>query len=223
MGQVTPEVLHARGLAPRPQHSACSTVGCYDDGCQSIRPIKQHVRGRAGDRTFPLRLRRRYRWVVFEAAQCVQQQPRLQLSSLGESKLDRSITANDLVDANGACPGYVALASPPPAASGPDAGAAPPDQGSAFGGAIALGMSECEVVSRLGRPESERLAQLGFDFHRRSTTGPLSFRGRAAVGNGPRRAAAVAAAGEQEARKEKTGRDRRAAENRRQVVTGARF
>jgi hypothetical protein len=97
--------------------------------------------------------------VVFEAAQCVQQQPRLQLSSLGESKLDRSITANDLVDANGACPGYVALASPPPAASGPDAGAAPPDQGSAFGGAIALGMSECEVVSRLGRATAVNVGQ----------------------------------------------------------------
>jgi len=80
-------------------------------------------------------------------------------SSLGESKLDRSITANDLVDANGACPGYVALASPPPAASGPDAGAAPPDQGSAFGGAIALGMSECEVVSRLGRATAVNVGQ----------------------------------------------------------------
>jgi hypothetical protein len=80
-------------------------------------------------------------------------------SSLGESKQDRSIAANDLVDANGACPGYVAPASPPPVAGGPDAGAAPPDQGSALGGGIALGMSECEVVSRLGRATAVDVGQ----------------------------------------------------------------
>src|SRR5271167_2939466 len=68
-------------------------------------------------------------------------------SSLGESKQDRSIAANDLVDANGTCPGYVAPASPPPA------------QGSAFGGGIALGMSECEVVSRLGRATAVNVGQ----------------------------------------------------------------
>jgi hypothetical protein len=80
-------------------------------------------------------------------------------SSLGESKQDRSIAANDLVDANGACPGYVAPASPPPAAGGPDAGAGAPDQGSAFGGGIALGVSECEVVSRLGRATAVNIGQ----------------------------------------------------------------
>jgi hypothetical protein len=61
-------------------------------------------------------------------------------SSLGEAKQDRPITANDLIDANGACPGYT---SPAPLS---------PDQGSPFGGGVALGMSECEVVSRLGQP-----------------------------------------------------------------------
>ena len=113
-------------------------------------------------------------------------------SSLGQARQDQPAAANDLVDANGACPGYVAPASPPPVPGSPDAGAAPPDQGILLGG-IALGMSECQVVSRLRsadgrqhRPESERVAWCCSDFQRRPATGALSFRGRATFGNGPR-------------------------------------
>jgi hypothetical protein len=74
-------------------------------------------------------------------------------SSLGDPRVDRPITANDLVDANGACPNYTAPAlPPPPAAASPGEGAQPPQDGTAlFVGGIALGMSECDVVSRLGQ------------------------------------------------------------------------
>ncbi len=53
-------------------------------------------------------------------------------SQLDESKQERPITANDLVDANGACP----------TAAAPDS----------LGGGIAIGMSECDVVARVGPP-----------------------------------------------------------------------
>jgi hypothetical protein len=70
-------------------------------------------------------------------------------ANLEDTKQDRPITANDMVDANGACPRAAAPAPPP----GPDgAAAAPADAGSLFGGGIALGMSECDVVARLGQP-----------------------------------------------------------------------
>jgi hypothetical protein len=80
-------------------------------------------------------------------------------SSLSDSaKQERPITANDLVDANGACPAGAAAA--PPAAAPPPAAAANPgdsaalsaDVASLIGGGVAIGMSECEVVARLGRP-----------------------------------------------------------------------
>jgi hypothetical protein len=78
-------------------------------------------------------------------------------SSLGQSRHDQSVASNDLVEANGACPGYVAPATPPvPGSRG--AGEALPDQGSSLGG-IALGMSECEVVSRLGPPTAVNIGQ----------------------------------------------------------------
>lgn len=71
-------------------------------------------------------------------------------SSLGDARVDRSITTNDLVDANGACPNYVAPA--PSASAGPGEGAQPAQDGTAlFSGGVALGMSECDVVSRLGQ------------------------------------------------------------------------
>ena len=72
-------------------------------------------------------------------------------SSLGDTRQDRSISQNDLVDANGACPNYV---PPGPGAAANPAEAAPPGSGTAAlaGGGIALGMSECDVVARLGQP-----------------------------------------------------------------------
>jgi hypothetical protein len=81
-------------------------------------------------------------------------------SSLDEAKQARPVTANDLVDANGACPRYVAPApqSPAAGASSSDA-AAPPDQGSLLGAGVALGMSECEVVSRLGQPTAVNIGR----------------------------------------------------------------
>ena len=81
-------------------------------------------------------------------------------SSLNEATQNRPITANDLVDANGGCPRYVAPApqSPAPGAAGADA-AAQPDQGSPFGAGVALGMSECEVVSRLGQPTAVNIGR----------------------------------------------------------------
>jgi hypothetical protein len=68
-------------------------------------------------------------------------------SSLGDARVDRPITANDLMDASGACPKYAGAA--PPAADG-----AAQDAAALYGGGVALGMSECEVVSRLGRPSN---------------------------------------------------------------------
>jgi hypothetical protein len=72
-------------------------------------------------------------------------------SSLGETRQDRPITQNDLIDANGACPNYVPAA--PSASANPGAGAPPsPDTAALLGGGVALGMSECDVVTRLGQP-----------------------------------------------------------------------
>jgi hypothetical protein len=72
-------------------------------------------------------------------------------SSLGETRQDRPITQNDLIDANGACPNYVPAA--PSASANPGEGAPPsPDTAALLGGGVALGMSECDVVSRLGQP-----------------------------------------------------------------------
>ena len=61
-------------------------------------------------------------------------------SQLDETKRERPITANDLVDANGACPS-----------------AAVPD--TLLGGGIAIGMSECDVVARIGPPSAVNLGR----------------------------------------------------------------
>jgi hypothetical protein len=81
-------------------------------------------------------------------------------SSLDEAEQHRPLTASDLVDANGGCPRYVAPApqSPAPSAAGADA-AVPPDQNSPFGAGVALGMSECEVASRLGQPTAVNIGR----------------------------------------------------------------
>ena len=59
-------------------------------------------------------------------------------SQLDESKQERPVTANDLVDANGACP------------------TAAPDS---LGGGITIGMSECDVVARVGPPSAVNLGR----------------------------------------------------------------
>jgi len=66
-------------------------------------------------------------------------------SQLDRSKQERPITANDLVDANGACPTPAV-----PAAAAPD---------SLLGGGIAIGMSECDVVARVGQPSAVNLGR----------------------------------------------------------------
>jgi hypothetical protein len=77
-------------------------------------------------------------------------------SQLGDTRQDRPITANDLIDAGGACPAYVPPAPATASAAPADGGA---DTSAIFGGGIALGMSECEVVSHLGRPTAVNLGQ----------------------------------------------------------------
>jgi len=71
-------------------------------------------------------------------------------SQLDETKQARQVTANDLVDANGACP---PAAAPPQASAAPGAEGAPtayvPSQ---LGERVGIGMTECEVVARVGAP-----------------------------------------------------------------------
>ncbi len=78
-------------------------------------------------------------------------------SELQETKQrERPITANDLVDSNGACAARPAPQAPPAAPGNQAAGPAPPaaDTASLLGGAVALGMSECDVVFRAGQPSA---------------------------------------------------------------------
>jgi hypothetical protein len=75
-------------------------------------------------------------------------------SSLGQARLDRPVAAGDLVDANGGCPNYAVPAAGP---SANPAEGQPVDAAALLGGGIALGMSECEVVARLGQPTAVNL------------------------------------------------------------------
>lgn len=78
-------------------------------------------------------------------------------SNLGDIKQqERPITANDLIDANGACP-VVAPApspapSPQPAANADGNAVNSADVAALLGGGVAIGMTECAVAQRLGRP-----------------------------------------------------------------------
>ncbi len=89
-------------------------------------------------------------------------------SELSETKKEqRQITPNDLVNANGSCPAPAApaaAASAPAPAPGAAGGAAPPaaapggDASSlVMDGGIGLGMSECDVVSRVGTPPAVQI------------------------------------------------------------------
>jgi len=83
-------------------------------------------------------------------------------TQIDEARADRPVTPNDLVDASGACPRYVAPAPPPsagaaaPEAAGPGATA---DLASLLGGGVAIGMSECDVVARLGQPTAVNIGR----------------------------------------------------------------
>jgi hypothetical protein len=76
-------------------------------------------------------------------------------SDLGDTKRNQPISANDLVDQNGSCPTPVAASSPAPATQ--DNKAAGGNDAALLNAGIAIGMSECEVVQRLGRPNSVNL------------------------------------------------------------------
>jgi hypothetical protein len=86
-------------------------------------------------------------------------------SELQEANTRRPITANDLVDASGACPALPVAAAPAPAPSTADNQGAIPAAvpasapASLLGEGVALGMSECEVVYRAGQPNSVQLGK----------------------------------------------------------------
>src|ERR1700685_1898503 len=73
-------------------------------------------------------------------------------SDLGDARRDRPITANDLVDGNGGCPTPVSASSAQPGAAGDDAA-------TLVGQGVAIGMTECDVVQRLGQPNNVNLGQ----------------------------------------------------------------
>jgi hypothetical protein len=75
-------------------------------------------------------------------------------SDLQESRQGRPVTDSDLVDGNGSCP---AAAAPPQPAAGSQGPAAP--GAAALGEGVGLGMTECEVVSRAGAPNSVQLGR----------------------------------------------------------------
>ena len=79
-------------------------------------------------------------------------------SDLQESRQSRPVSDSDLVDASGSCP---AAAAAPPAAAGGRAGGpgAPGGYVPALGEGVGLGMTECEVVSRAGAPNSVQLGR----------------------------------------------------------------
>jgi hypothetical protein len=68
----------------------------------------------------------------------------------------RPITANDFVDANGACP--LPTPQPAPIAANVDPGAASAASGN-LGLGVALGMTECDVVSRAGAPSNVQIGK----------------------------------------------------------------
>jgi hypothetical protein len=72
-------------------------------------------------------------------------------SDLGDVRRDRPITANDFVNANGGCPSPVASAQPGTGGTN--------DSSGLVGGGVAIGMSECDVVQRLGQPSNVNLGQ----------------------------------------------------------------
>jgi hypothetical protein len=79
-------------------------------------------------------------------------------SDLQESRLQKPITAADLIDANGACPA-AAAAAPQPSNQAASPGAPPSPSPSQLGEGVGLGMSECEVVSRAGPPNNIQIGQ----------------------------------------------------------------
>jgi hypothetical protein len=67
---------------------------------------------------------------------------------------DKPITADDLVSAEGSCPG---MGGPTDANASTDAAGAPP----VTGGSVALGHTECDVVRGIGAPDSVNVTGTG--------------------------------------------------------------
>jgi hypothetical protein len=65
---------------------------------------------------------------------------------------DKPVTAEDLVSADGACPGM----APPPGAADANAQAGSPPPSTT--GSVALGHTECDVVRGIGAPENVNLS-----------------------------------------------------------------
>jgi hypothetical protein len=84
-------------------------------------------------------------------------------SDVQEARRDRPVTANDLVEANGSCPPQLASQAQPVSgnqvASPAGAPMASPSNPSSLGEAVALGMTECEVVYRAGQPTNVQLGK----------------------------------------------------------------
>ena len=81
-------------------------------------------------------------------------------SQLDEAKKDRPVAANDLVDANGACPAPAAPPQPQPApGASAEGAAAPAAAASALGERVGVGMSECDVVARVGAPTAVHIGK----------------------------------------------------------------
>jgi hypothetical protein len=83
-------------------------------------------------------------------------------SDVQEARRDRPITSNDLVEANGSCPPPVVSAQAQPGNQTASPAGAPvtaPDGSSLLGEAVALGMSECEVVYRAGAPSNVEIGK----------------------------------------------------------------
>ena len=71
----------------------------------------------------------------------------------------RPVTANDFVDANGACPAPAPQAAPGATGANQGASPAPADNASNLGLGVALGMTECDVVSRAGAPSAVQIGR----------------------------------------------------------------
>jgi hypothetical protein len=68
---------------------------------------------------------------------------------------DKPVTAEDLVSADGACPGMASAGSPADANALTDGAAGAPP---ARGGTVALGHTECDVVRGIGSPDNVNIS-----------------------------------------------------------------
>jgi len=159
---VVSEASRARGLAPRSQHKPAQAATLADSSVGDDRVLARS-KGSAAFAALTMTLALSgcavdtSSW--FSKPLSVSNSNRgYTYSQLGEARTDRPVTANDLVDANGACPNSAAPAATQAPPGSADAGsAASSDTASLLGAGVALGMSECDVVARLGAPTAVNL------------------------------------------------------------------